>query len=396
MRIALVTHQFFPAFYTGVERLTLNLAAQLRRMGHDCLVVTSAEHSSGSEQPYSHEGTWVRPLVSKRADLARPWSQGLEVGMRLGAVPDDEGVELVHVMQPMRLPSVFEQARARRLPLVAHVADFSYLCARLNMLRPDNGLCPGAEDGRACIRACGIREGPQRVEWGRKALAGAAVICPCRFTIELHAREGFDTSGWSHVPWGVDFALHPRRLSAPPGDKLVLGFVGTLLRHKGPHVLVDALRRLPDAPLELRLYGESFHEQAYERELRRLAAGDRRIRFEGSYEHAQFARVLAGLDAVAIPSLWHENLPTTGLNAIAAGVPLIVSDVGGLQELIDDYDCGLTYPVGDAGALAALLGRLLDEPGLLAGIRERMSYPPSLEEEAWRLEEAYAVALPPA
>jgi glycosyltransferase involved in cell wall biosynthesis len=394
MRIAIVTHQFFPAFYTGVERLTLNLAAQLRRMAHECVVITSAEHASGDEQAYDYEGTSVRPIRTGRVDLARPWAQDPGVGPRLGAALDEEAVDLVHVMQPMRLPQVFAEASRRGLPLVVHMTDFSYLCTRVTMLRPNGAICPGADDGRACVSVCGVRPGPERVRWARSVLDhAAAVVSPCRFTTGVHGANGFDTAGWRDVPWGVDFALHPRRLPAPAGERLVLGFVGTLLHHKGPHVVVDALRRLPTASLELHLYGESFHERAYGRELRRLVADDPRIRFKGAYDHAEFGRILASLDAVVIPSLWHENLPTTGLNAIASGVPLIVSDVGGLRELIDDYRCGLTFRVGDAASLAELLGRLLEDRSVLSGLRQRMAYPPSLETEAWRLEGIYESAL---
>src|SRR5207237_8054931 len=107
--------------------------------------------------------------------------------------------------------------------------------------------------------------------------------------------------------------------------------------------LVEAVRLRHGRPLRLELYGGSFHEQGYEAELRRLAGADPRIAFRGSYSHEELPGILAGLDAVAIPSLWHENLPTTGLNAVAAGVPLPVSNVGGLVELPGHLDCGLAF-----------------------------------------------------
>ena len=94
-----------------------------------------------------------------------------------------------------------------------------------------------------------------------------------------------------------------------------------------------------------------------------------------------------------IPSIWFENLPTTGLNAIASGVPVITSDVGGLTELVEDYRCGYTYAADDPAALAALLVRLAGERDELARLRETLTLPPSLEEEAWRVEDIYTAAL---
>jgi glycosyltransferase involved in cell wall biosynthesis len=391
VRVALVTHQFFPAFYTGVERLTLNLAAQLRRMGHECVVVTSAGHSGGGADAYAYDGTRVRTVETLTADLARPWVDASDLAARLARVLDDEGVEVVHVMHPMRLAQVFDAADLLGLPVVAHIADFAYLCARVTMIRVDGSLCTAARGGRNCVEACGISAGGERFDWAQGVLSrAAAVVSPCRFTIGVFAAEGFDTRSWQHVPWGVDYSLHPARPAAGDRGDLTVGFLGTLLAHKGARVLVEAVRLLEGRRIALELYGESFHEEGYERELRRLAAGDARIAFRGSYTHGELPRILASLDAVAIPSLWHENLPTTGLNAVAAGVPLLVSGVGGLTELLDDYDCGFAFPAGDAGALAALLEQLVDDRGQLEDVRRRILFPPSLEEEAWRLAGIYA------
>lgn len=390
MRVALVTHQFFPSYYTGVERLTLNLANQLRRMGHETVVVTSAAHSNGGAPAYAYDGTWVRTVPAGETDLARPWLQDPRVADRLVDVLREEGTDVVHVMQPMRLPQAFEAAERLDLPVVAHIADFGYLCARINLLRVDGSRCPTAANGAACVSACGIDSGHERYAWGTTLLArAAAVVSPCRWTIERHAAEGFDTRNWHHVPWGTDYAIHESGADAPPHDELVLGFIGTLLRHKGPHVAIEAVRQLADRPVRLLLYGGSFHERDYEKELRRLAGDDERIVFAGSYDHAELATVLAGLDAVVIPSLWYENLPTVGLNAVAAGVPVIAADVGGLRELVDDYRCGFTYEADDAGALAALLRDLCDKRERLDDVRDTLVLPPSLEEEAFRIESIY-------
>jgi glycosyltransferase involved in cell wall biosynthesis len=396
MRIAFVTHQFFPEYYTGVERLTLNLAEQLRRMGHECVVITAAEHSNGTEEPYSVGGTRVRPVWAGRIDLTRPWLQDPDVGTRLGAVLDEEESELVHVMHPMRLPQVIEEAELRGLPLVAHLADFTYLCPRINLVRVDGTLCAGPEGGHACMDHCEVRAGAERFVWARDLLErAAAVISPCRSTIAFFETEGFDTTDWHYIPWGVDYSVHPRRLPAPDHDGLVVGFIGTLLPHKGVHVLIEAMRLLEGCDIKLVIYGESFHASAYERDLRRLAAGDERIRFAESYRHEDFREILAPLDLVAIPSLWHENLPATGLNAVAAGVPLLASEVAGLRELVDDYDAGFTFGLGDATTLTSLLSEFLDDEELLRRTRAGLGYPSPIEEEAWRIERVYCVISAP-
>ena len=169
----------------------------------------------------------------------------------------------------------------------------------------------------------------------------------------LHRESGFDTSHWHHIPWGVDYALH----AEAPGAAATGAVASRLPRHtaraQGRTGGRGRRSSRPELKVELRLYGGSFHEQDYEHELRRIASSDPRIIFMGTYEHSELHGILAELDAVVVPSIWHENLPTAGLNAIAAGVPLLVSDVGGLLELVDDYDCGLAFRRGDAEDLAA-------------------------------------------
>lgn len=295
----------------------------------------------------------------------------------------DECPDIVHVMHPMRFPQVFAAAAAAGVPLVAHVADFFYPCARITMVRRDGSLCSSPEEGDRCLSACGFAAARERLEWARTALgSAAAVVCPCRATIELHRQSGFNTSRWHHVPWGVDYALHPERLSPPPPGPLRVGFLGTLLAHKGARVAVDAVRSRPGLDVELRLYGESFHEPDYEHALREAAANDPRVVFAGRYNHPDLREILAELDAVVVPSLWHENLPTAALSAIAAGVPLLVSEVGGLTELIEDYRCGLAFGHGDSESLAELLEHLVSAPEILRNLRRRMASPPRIEDEA--------------
>jgi glycosyltransferase involved in cell wall biosynthesis len=320
MRIALVTQQFSPSSDSGVERSMLNLAAQLRRLGHDCVVITAEEHSSADEREYCVSGTRVRPIRVASENLERPWLQDPVTGSRFGQVLDEEDVEIVHVKHPACLPHVFDPAARRRLPVVGDVVDSHY-----------------------------------RSDRARELLAVAdAVVSPYRATIDLYASHGFETGTWRHIPWGVDYALHPARLPAPDHDGLVVGFVGN------PHVLVEAIRLLADRPIELVLYGD----------------------------HDDLARVLAPFDLVAIPSDSDENLPLA-LSAVAAGVPLVASDVPSLRELIQDYECGFLFPVGSAESLAELLGRICDEKAKLSELRRRMRFPPGIEEEAWRLERVY-------
>ncbi len=394
MKVAFVTHQYFPGFYTGVERNTLNLTNQLRLLGHRCVVIAPSFSHPGYPSAYTYSGTLVRTVNPGNPDRRRPWANPSSTGSEIGRILDEEEVELVHVAHTLRMPQIFEQVARRKLPMVVHLHDYDYFCFQVIVVREDGTLCSSSDGGRACVEVCHCPTAPERIEWGRRMLLSAdAIISPSRFLIDRFGSEGFDTTSWHHVRCGVDYGLFPRRFPAPESDRMHIGFIGTLLPHKGPQVLVEALQLVPELPLTVSIYGESFGRADWEARLARTVENDPRIRLAGPYRHDELVDVLAPVDAVAIPSLWYENYPIAAADAVAAGVPVIASDTGGLKELVDDFHAGFTFELGNAQALADLLVRLAEDRVLLREARERMLYPPSIEEEAYAVEEIYGNAL---
>ncbi len=80
--------------------------------------------------------------------------------------------------------------------------------------------------------------------------------------------------------------------------------------------------------------------------------------------------VLAKADIVCLPS-YREGMPKVLLEAMACGKPCITTDAPGCRDCVRDGDNGLLVPVKDAGALAAAIARLLDDPGLRARMGRR-------------------------
>ena len=99
--------------------------------------------------------------------------------------------------------------------------------------------------------------------------------------------------------------------------------------------------------------------------LRHAAAADPRIRLAGAYGAAEGDDVFAGMDVLVVPSVWYENTPFVVLEAFAAGVPVVASDLGGLSEVVREGENGCLFPAGDARSLGALLQSLAADPGRL-------------------------------
>ncbi len=144
----------------------------------------------------------------------------------------------------------------------------------------------------------------------------------------------------------------------------VLGIVGEVTSRKGHHVLLEALtllrRAVPD--VQLWIVGRADRKSRYVRSLRRFVltqglAGC--VRWCG--RQANVPHWMAAMDAVVVPSLV-EPLGLVALEAQAAGTPVIVSNVGGLPEIIQDGHNGLVTPVGNPSAIAEAVLRLKSEP----------------------------------
>lgn len=134
-----------------------------------------------------------------------------------------------------------------------------------------------------------------------------------------------------------------------PENAFVVGFVGNMRPSKGAHVLVDAVSRLAGDPrMHLLLVGEVRY--AGVRDAASRSAMRDRIHIPGFREDA--AALMGACDVVALPTLESEGLARSVVEAMAQGVPCVVSSVGGMPELVVDGDCGRLVPPGDTSAMA--------------------------------------------
>ena len=158
--------------------------------------------------------------------------------------------------------------------------------------------------------------------------------------------------------------FHPA--AGNPGSPVIL-FIGRLAAEKGLMTLLEAFGQLlatrPDA--ELRIVGpdaSGTETGAYRRDClawvtaRGLAD---RVRFLGEIPHAELPAQIRQAGVVAVPSVWGEPCGLVVLEAMACGVPVVASRVGGIPELVDDGRTGLLVPPADPPALAAALARAL-------------------------------------
>lgn len=144
----------------------------------------------------------------------------------------------------------------------------------------------------------------------------------------------------------------------------VIAIPGRVVREKGHFHAIQAFKALVSTghDLELHVLGGGPLEADFSKEVTRLGL-DVRVVCSGSLEHSTLLERLAAADVCLIPSL-QEGFGIVALEAMALGVPVVASRVGGLAEIVQDGVTGLLAPPGEATLLAETVERLLTQPEL--------------------------------
>lgn len=147
--------------------------------------------------------------------------------------------------------------------------------------------------------------------------------------------------------------------NVPPDPRTrELIFVGRLVSDKGASLLLEAMALLESKP-RLAIAGDGPERAILEKQTADLGLQSR-VEFIGSQTSEQVAKLLRQHQILVVPSRWREPFGIVALEGIACGCVVVGSAEGGLPEAIGP--CGLTFPNGDAQALANALSRLLENP----------------------------------
>ncbi len=214
----------------------------------------------------------------------------------------------------------------------------------------------------------------------RRVFRRAAQVVACSDNLRERAiRMGARAATTHTIPYGVDlerFRPDPAsaawlraRLGLAPEAPVVLA-VGRLVGKKGFDVLLDAWAAVRERHVAAHLViaGDGDLKDALVERARRLGIAHA-VSFAGAVRHDEIARLYAGADVVAIPSVEDEGgnvdgLPNVLMEALAAGAAVVATRVGGIPQTVRDGENGLLIEPRDTAALAGALGRLLADPAL--------------------------------
>ena len=217
------------------------------------------------------------------------------------------------------------------------------------------------------------------------------IVAVSRWQVAVLATNGVPPERVRLIRHGVD-GVSGR--SGPSGSEaLRLLFLGRWDAVKGVQLVVEAFRRLPAGGPPVCLDIHAMASSNGDRENRdRLSAAieaDDRICVRPAVPHDHLGAVLAAHDVLLVPSQWLETGPLVVLEALAAGLPVLGSDLGGIAEWVEDGVNGRLLPHDDAGAWAAAIVELAADPERLRRLHRGIGSVPRMEAVARHMLDLY-------
>lgn len=368
MKVLFVSRNFFPEGVVGGAQLCIkHLADGLERLGHEVAVLSLDNHAHcGPHALYGFPEYRLR--LRHRVPKAR--SFGLLKGVwhamdRFGGsmekdyrnVIEDFSPDVINTNVMAGVGTRFWQvAQEAGVPVVHTVYDYYLLCIRSSM------RANGANCSFPCMLCRTAALWPSR----KAATAVSHVIYVSQHMRHAHEDAGVFPSntassvlGEAYTPQGV----LPKRKGLLREGTLTLGFFGRISPEKGLEQLLEALRSYRSNQWNLRVGGKG--DNAYVQRIQAIAKG-LPVTFLGVQDPSGF---YSSVDAIVVPSLWHDPAPRVAFEAGIHGAVPIVSGRGGLSELVAGGKLGLIFDVDDSASLHRTLDILLKQDTVLEEFR---------------------------
>jgi glycosyltransferase involved in cell wall biosynthesis len=337
----IVAHVLSSLQIGGAERMALELAGGQVEARHDVMVVSLESPPDGPlGDRFRERGVGVQGVVKRSgADIT--------LSLRLAALFRRNRVDVVHTHN--RLPLIYAAAAGK--------------LAGAKVVHTRHGPGQGTRRERWLMRRAGyLIDAFVAVSPALAALARTLGDCA---DVKLKVIEnGVDVATFRGSPDERDAA---RAEVGIPKDAWVVGSVGRLAREKNYPLLVRAAAPLLGPDARLVLVGDGGEAATIRAEIEARAVGPFATLTGARHD---VPRWMAAMDVFALSSRL-EGLPLVALEAMAAGLPVVATAVGGLPTLIQDGVTGLLVPPDDEMAFARQLAVLRGDPALARAMGER-------------------------
>jgi glycosyltransferase involved in cell wall biosynthesis len=373
MRIMQVHKFFYP--HAGSETVLFHTRELLSGRGHE-VIDFAMQHPDNAPSPYSRyfsrrrEYTDSARSITERVRDAAASVYSLEARRSLRPLIEEfrPDVAHLHLVYHQLTMSVVDELAAAGVPIVMTLHDYKIGCPAYVLYR-DGAPCYECAEGSALGA---VRHSCVKGSRAASALAGAealvahglskydkvdAYVCPSAFAGRVAITAGVDPAKVKVIPNFLpdDEVNEPVEELAPAPEFF---FAGRLEEVKGIGELLEAFAGGPPEMGRLVIAGAGGNLVP---EVEAAAAGASNIEFRGRLTRAEVLAQLRRSRAAVLPSRWNENNPMSILEARTVGIPVILSDRGGLPEMVADGVDGLVVGAGDVEGLRRAILRLAED-----------------------------------
>ena len=364
----------------GTELSTRSLSAGQQRAGHQVAVVTRTYRDGSGMERQLEEGVAIYRIWDGLLNPTKRYIDSFGNSALERAATDAISTfapEIVHIQHLMGWPlSLLAFLQKRRIPYVVTLHDYWWFCANAKLLTNYSDVpCQGPRLCLNCTR-CAVARAQNPATWAAAPLLWGSLLQRNRLLqrglaqARLLIAQSQSVRDW-HIQHGIvkekirlvrtnlvlPKLLPTRRRQDESGDAVRFLFVGGLEAVKGAHIAVEALKGV-QGDVALHIAGDAA-DGAYGVLLTERA--DDRVKFLGRLDREAVWQAYADCDAVVIPSLLHETFCLVAHEALAAGRPVIASDLAALPEAISHGENGLLIEAGDVAGWRAAMQQIVDD-----------------------------------
>lgn len=452
MNILMFTIGYPPRITGGTETYVQGLVEALKNRGHECHVAyvepcDATECADIRVIERSEEGIPIHVIQVNR-EAHRLERLVFDVRLRERMVEAvlslvarvDPAVAHFHPLQLGLESHLIERIRGTGRPAVLTYHSTTTSCLHGDLIWMGHSVCDGAIIPRRCIQCfyhskgvprpaagflallprwffrsgCSLLRGlpfakklhsfvsipllfeEHQKSWRRATAAASAIVAVCHWVRDVIRINGVPMEKVLVSRHGLRLREQPSADWRPP-QRVTFGFLGRIHPDKGIPILLEAFRRIPASiPCALEFCSATFAnqkrgaaEEALVRSVQAAAQRDPRIVIRGAPPVAALSQILAGWDALVLPSLWLESGPMVAYEAFSAQTPIIGSRRGGIAELVDDGRTGFLFAPGDAGELGLLLRQCAETPAKLRALRKNIPPQRTFGDVAAEMEKIY-------
>ena len=426
----------------GIPRYLLPLASELAQRGCKVHYLFSGAYTAQYDWTFRRRWRVSARDGFTVHELRNPASVGIHGGAPELDVDNDDAAcieqrvaeltpDLIHIHSLVGVPVRALAGLSRIAPVVLSVHDYSLICQRRVLVQRNESLCrtyPSQEDCSWCaaqtnrrryVLQARLRNTPNEVgikivhatekimrhdlvvnnpgadqsESSSNAQAGpfrrrlnesvrlvnehvADVLAVSQGVRDILLRVGIDGDRLQIMHIGSASAERLERMALPceSGQPVTFMFLGGLIPTKGSHVLVEALRTMSKPP---RVIIAGGGHESYVQDLRDRAPDG--VEFRPAFTSEQQPALLAQADVVLAPSVGPDPGPQIVLEALAAGRPVIGSNVGGIPDFVQDGINGRIFQSENAVELAEVLAEL-DDPKRVSELARNAHLPTTVEQ----------------